>query len=174
MQSQSLPMKIVEIFFNRIYFGLYYPWHFMDEILYGDSFDMIVKMVRHRLSLPVEEKKIKSDKQFPKQLSDFFSMQLANLLVGITMYLPVAILLNETILPMNLLSLILLWGGLFVLYLYLTYVLYSKNDKKIKYIAEFLKEPSWKKWSWSIISHTVIVMVWGVTIILFKTNRGTI
>lgn len=169
-------MKTIEIFFNRIYFGIYYPWYILNHIVYGDSFDKIAIKVREKLNIRTEEMDVKSSKIFSKKSSDFISMQIANLVVGITMYLPATILLNEIIHPLsvNLISFVSLWGGLFILYLYLTYILYSKNDKKIKYLAEFLKEPSWKKCIWSIISPVIIIVVWWTTIIAYNIMTKTI
>lgn len=163
-------MKLVELFFNRLYFGLYYPLHFLDQIAYGDSFVKVAMIVRRLFHMHIDEKEIKSTKQLPKQISNFCSMQIVNLIVGFTMYLPATLLLHKIIFPAkpNLLSFVSLWGGLFVLYLYLTYILYSKNEKKIKYIAKFLKEPSRKKWIWSIISLAIIIAVWWATIIIYR------
>lgn len=168
-------MKVIELFFNRIYFGLYYPLYFLDQIAYGDSYVRITIRVKRLLHINVDEEEIKLSKQFPKQISNFCSMQIVNLIVGFTMYLPATLLLHKIIFPAkpNLLSFVSLWGGLFVLYLYLTYILYSKNDKKIRYIAEFLKEPSRNKWVWSIISPAIIIVVWWTTIIIYKILTKT-
>ena len=109
--------------------------------------------------------------------SDFYIHQIVNLITGITMYLPVAIILITLLRPYLIINknmgiaILVIW---FFLYWYIGHTIFFKNNRRDRYFEQFTKGSRKRNRLWALASYLFIALVWVITVILYKLiNNGT-
>ena len=162
---------------NHIYFGLYYPFKKFDDIVNS----VIKKQMQNKKSMGFNKTDYfeRSEKNLAQLSisSDFFNKQIVNLIIGITMYLPVAIILITLLRPYLIINknmgiaILVIW---FFLYWYIGHTIFFKNNRRDRYSEQFSKDSKRKNWLWALASYLIVALVWVITVTLYKLiNNGT-
>ena len=160
---------------NHIYFGLYYPMMQVSSIMTIFSMKVRAHIMKLRNNVESDEKR-KEVHSFLKTGSDYCNKQIVTLIIGITMYLPVAIILITLLRPYlfnknAFIATLLIW---FFLYWYIGHTIFFKNNRRDRYSEQFSKDSKRKNWLWALASYLIVALVWVITVILYKLiNNGT-
>ncbi|MBQ6204697.1 MAG: hypothetical protein IJK46_11470 [Prevotella sp.] len=169
-------MKRIEILFNRLNFGLFFPIWYVDCIFRNFITQEGIRIAKKTLSKEKFEKRNKDWENSQNILTDmqlvsnynfidlFFGFSVMGIML--VLYFTFQSSIDGFLLPYlswENIS-VLLFVSIFIVAYVPVYYFFHRHDKREKYFIEFDKEPMKEKWKWSAISAAVYVGIWAIVI----------
>lgn len=168
-------MKSLELIFNHLSFGAYYPIFLCNEIaqvFFESVWSRITRKCLSKKKIDKVQKDYQTASAYNTELYKFYDMWFIDVISGISMVCIIVIIIAylftwNVIVSHTFLSRILLISVLAFVYLFI-YYFFLRNGKREKYFAEFFKESKTSKCMWAFASYFSFIFVWTCAIVLLN------